>query len=950
MVRKVGISTLFLLLISLSGSTAGLNAAVAAGSDMITPPGSDVFSASGRTGLVVTGSDQEKNDQDSGGEKAKKSRKSRTYADVIRGRHMKPPVKTPPKKPKYKEWNEVVKDAKPFEGLFKSYQDREDVFFEIRGDQLDKPYLAVLSYSKGIGSHFVLGGLPIDNVMFDFHRVEDHVLVRRLNTRFRAPGDSALTRAIDLSYGTSILFSLKIESEDEDEGKFLVQMNPVFLSDFSDIAYTLQQRLRKPVRLEQSKGYFEKLKGFPRNIEVEAVLTYSPGDRLGLNLPSVPDPRYLEIGVHYSICELPEEPMKPRLADDRIGYFLTPFKDFTRDTEESFMVHYINRWRLEKKDPEAALSEPKQPIVFYIDHTIPERYRKYVAEGVEAWQEAFEEAGFKMAIIAKEAPDDPDFDPEDARYNTIRWIVSDSPSFSAIGPSRVDPRTGEIIDADVLLEANMMAGFHRAYRRYGNPEAIAAIDPFWKFNNPAAQEAEDAAEPALREEDLQWSCHLGDCISEGGAYLRLALFDRGMIETGMDVPEEYIGEALRYVVTHEVGHTLGLRHNFKSSTATPFDKLNDRRVVERNGLTGSVMDYASPNISDDPDYQGYYYSPTVGTYDRWAIKWGYMEVPGSSPKAEAETLLAIARDAYKTENTYGTDEDTYPAGALDPDCNIWDLGSEPLRYAQKHFRQATQILAGGRLEERLCENGQNFVALRSAVETLFIQKYIAFGLAVKYIGGQYTERPHQGDPGDRLPLKPLTADKQREALGFLIEHAFSTDSYALPPALLNKLADNKLGDWENPFYIYGRRFDFPLIIWAGAIQNAMMARLLHPMLLQRVLEAECKMDEPFRLSELFGTLTTAIWLDEPAPAGRLAIIERNLQRQYLRYLVQMVVQPILGMPDDAIALARLNLNRIRQKIEKTLERSGLSDENRAHLMESRARIDRALEAGLQAGF
>jgi len=495
----------------------------------------------------------------------------------------------------------------------------------------------------------------------------------------------------------------------------------------------------------------------------------------------------------------------------------------------------------------------------------------------------------------------------------------------------------------------MMAGFHRAYRRYGGPEAISNIDPFWKYNDPATR-AENADELALLEEDLQWSCHIGDCMSEGGAYLHLALLSQGLIETGMDVPVEYIGEALRYVVTHEVGHTLGLRHNFKSSTATPFDKLNDRRVVERNGLTGSIMDYASPNISDDPNYQGYYYSPTVGSYDRWAIKWGYTEMAGLSPEAEVGALQLIARDAYKIENTYGTDEDTYPAGALDPDCNIWDLGSEPLRYARKHLKQATNILTNGNLEERICEDGKNYVALRSAVETLQIQKYIAFGLAIKYVGGQYTERPHKGDPEDRLPLRPLSAAQQREGLAFLTENAFSADTYALPPELLNKLADNKLGDWENRFFTFGRRFDFPMISWAGAIQNVMLARLLHPMLLQRVLEAEYKVDDPFRLSELFNTLTATIWLDNPAPSGKLAAIERNLQRRYLVYLVQMVVQPFMGTPDEAIALARLSLHRTQAGIEKALEREGLNDETQAHLMESRARIGRALDASLQAGF
>ncbi|NIM20456.1 MAG: DUF5117 domain-containing protein [Candidatus Latescibacteria bacterium] len=935
MLRNIGIVASFALLVSLCGGLASAGVSADPGVTGVSAPGTDDFKGKGKA--------EEK------GEKVEKQRKSRSYADKIRGRTKKPPPKKPEEKPKYKKWDEVIKDAETLEGLFKVYKKREDLFFEIRKDQLDKPYLAVLSLSKGIGSYFVLGGMPIDDVMFNFRRAEDHIQIRRLNTLFRASGDPALEKAIDLSYGSSVLFSLPIESEDEKEEKLLVKMNDVFLSDISDVGDFLKNVLRKPARLDAKKAVFEKLKAFPKNVEIEAMLTYSLGDRRGLRLPTVPDPRFIEIGVHYSISELPEEPMKPRLADDRIGFFHTPFKDFTKDDEESFMVHYINRWRLEKKDPDALVSEPKQPIVFYVDHTIPEQYRKYVAEGIEAWQDAFEEAGFKNAIIAKDPPDDPDFDPEDARYNTIRWIVSDVPVFGAIGPSRTDPRTGEILDADILIEANMLANFRRGYKRYVGPEALAEWDPFLRFNDPERADEEMPALPFF-EHNHRWACSVGNCVSEGAAFMRLAMLSQGLIEAGMDVPMEYVGEALRWVTTHEVGHTLGLRHNFKSSIATPFDKLNDRRVVEKIGLTGSVMDYAAPNISEDPDYQGYYFSPTLGTYDFWAIKWGYMEVPGGSPEAEAKALEPLAKEAWKTEHAYGADEDAYPAGALDPRCNTFDLGSDPLKYAQKHFRLANGILKSDNLENRVCAEGDNYVPLRSAVETLLLQEYVALTLAVKYVGGQYTERPHKGDPGDNLPLKPLAPEEQRKALNFLVKNAFSTDAFALPPDVLNKLADNKLSDWQNRPFAYGRRFDFPLLGWTGAIQNAILWRLFQPMLLQRVIEAEYKVENPFQLSEMFGSLTKSIWLDNPTPSGRTAAMQRNLQRIYLRWLVRMVVKPFLGTPDDAIALARWNLRSIRTTINSAIQRKGLGDAANAHLFESLARIDRALDAKLQSSF
>ncbi len=881
-------------------------------------------------------------------DEVKKEKKSRSYADKIRGRNSRP-HHAPKKKPKYKKWSEVIKDAETHEGLFKVYSKREDVYFEIRKDQLDKPLLAVLSLSKGIGARFILGGLPIDDIMFDFHRSEDHVQLRRLNTLFRSSGSETIQKAIDLTFGNSILFSLKIESENESTGALLVKMSEVFLSDLPDLAFRMRSRLNKSIRMDRDRRAVTSVKVFPGNIEVEAMLTYVPGDRKGLSLPSVPDSRYIETGVHYSIMPLPEDPMQPRLADDRVGYFLTPFKDFTRDDKNSYMVHYINRWRLEKKDSLAELSEPKKPIVFYLDTTIPEKYRPFIAAGIEEWQKAFEDAGFKNAIIAKNPPDDPDFDPEDARYNTIRWIVSDAPSFGAIGPSRVDPRTGEILDADILIEGSMVAGFNRIYKQYAGPDAVLHMDPFLQFIEHPLKRASDL-DLELFYKNRKWLCSIGRGMAEGTAFMRLAMLAGGELQPGMGLPMEYIGEALKEITMHEVGHTLGLRHNFKSSVAINYDNLNDRKAIESSGMTGSVMDYSAPNVALDRGKQGYYFSPTLGPCDKWTIKWGYVDAQDDSIEDKDKVLRKIAQEASKPENAYGTDEDTYPAGALDPLCNIWDLGDDPLRYAEDRIALVEKLLKSDKLEKRTVENGDNFTALRSAVQTLFIQHYIAASMAIKYVGGQYTNRGHKGDPGAGLPLNPVAAKEQRRAMSFLVDHAFAPDTYALDPGILNKLSDPKLWDWENNMFSMGRRFDFPLTSWANVLQYSLLARLTQPYLLQRIVDAEYKVDRPYKLSEFYRSLTRAIWTDHTIPSGRTAAMRRNLQRNYLSILIRMVVKPYMGTPQDAVALARLNLRRIQTRIDSVYKTAGLSDEANAHLLDSRARIDRALNARLQSSY
>ncbi len=838
------------------------------------------------------------------------------------------------------DWKTATKDAIVMDGLFTLYKKKESVYAALPTGWMGKPFLLAMTYGSGIGVGGVFGGMPLGTKVLEWRRADDHVLLVETNQRVIAPDSTAFERSLELSYGNSVLASLSVTATRDSDKTVLVDVTPVLMSDFANVGDALKSGLAgRTARFDRERSSWGALKTFPDNLELDTQMTFATSDPASINLPTVPDARYITLGVHYSISRLPAVPMTPRLADDRVGYFLTAKKDFGRDRRDDYWVRYINRRRLVSSDPAARVADPVKPIVFFLDRTIPEAYRPAVKRGIENWNKAFAAAGFSHAIEAREAPDDSTFDPADARYSTIRWIVSSEPVFGAIAPSRVDPRTGEVLDADILIEGSVVQSYGNIWKRYVTAASLGeAVMP----------------QAAVADQPLEVQCAAAEAFADGGLLLRLDLLASGALTPGAPMPREFLDQALTQLVMHEVGHTLGLRHNFRSSTATPFVRLADTTWTRAHGVTGSVMDYVPVNVGPDSAHQGDFYTQTVGDYDVWAIRYGYTPSGTKDLDADYAAVRPIAEASLEPGHEYSTDEDTYPWTAPDPRSNLFDLGDDPLRYADTRLSLVQRMWQGDVLESRLVEPGAPLTALRRTMDALLAQSATVLGLAVKNVGGEYVTRVHRGQAGYVDPVRLVPAARQRAALDFLARRAFAANAFAVSPALLAKLAPEPYAHWGLGSAFGGGRVEYDWNDRVAAIQSDLVDALLAPPLLARLHESESRAPASMTLAEHFARMTAMLWGEVGgtlAQAPAFAALEkatprRETQLAYIDRLAGYMVAGSMAMPEDARSLARLQLQRIDARCARALSRgtATMGDYTQAHLLEARARIHRALTA------
>ncbi len=864
---------------------------------------------------------------------------------------------------------DVIKDAKAQPGLFTLWTKDEKVWIELKPEQFDQLYYLQSNMSRGVMNE--AGASPARAMLrgniITFRKIGNNVqlIARNFSTYARPATPIAIATADGTS--DSLLSAATLASAPHPEKKsVLVEANALLLGDIPMITYTLDSVYRAGYSLDRANSYFRETSARDDAATFDVTAHFSvpklpvapPASPTGAPpsasqprpIGGVPDARSFFVGLFYTLSKLPDEPMRPRAADGRIGHFNQPQFMFGEKDATDARRYVVNRWRLEKSDPSAALSPPKKPITYWLDKNIPLEYRETVKEGVLEWNKAFEKLGFKDAIRVEQQPDDAKWSTNDTGRASVRWYVDSSDGALAVGPSRVDPRTGEILDADITI-GNGWVTLPRWRGRYQSPRpmpsassASTAADAiadqgFLPLNRSSALPREILVsgggssdfEPAA---DL---CSYSQTAMEEASFA-LDLMTMRAQGTGTLDPaevERIVHAQLKGVVTHEVGHTLGLRHNFRASTIYTQAQLGDPAFTRANGLGGSVMDYDAYNIALDSEPQGEYVRSAIGPYDYWAIEYAYRELPAANEKEE---LARIAARSTEPLLAYATDEEVEGDGdGMDPTVNQRDIGSDPLEFARRRVQLSRELF--DRLQTRTLPVGESYDTLTRNFQSGLAQMRLALGIAAKYVGGVVYLRDQPGS--DRAPLTPVPADKQRAALKLIAENLFGVNGFNLKPEFASRLVENTLDRGYTP--PADRSLDATLL----ALQTQTLDRLMSSKVADRIENARNKLATPasaLTLDELYSTLTRAIW-GEASGSPEATPARRALQREHARRLAAAIGKPGVGAASgDARALHRMTAKNLLARAQQAKGNPRASTQTRAHLDEIADTLDAALKA------
>ena len=685
------------------------------------------------------------------------------------------------------------------------YETEEDTYYTIVDEEnLSKEFIYFYYIISGAQAGGASGGDMGDSSVLEFRKFKDDIALYKKNTIFSYDESNNISK----STLTNILESFvgRFEVKIEEDGKYLINIDKLFLGEML-VGLTPPKEYAEYYslilgRIDDKKTYISRVKNYPKNTSIEVTYGFFNPSPKG-SVDAVPDARYSSIVARHMFVEMPDSNYEPRVADQRIGYFSTKITDLS--TYDYFKgKDLINRWRLIKKDPSAELSEPINPIVFWVENSTPEEIKPFVVEAIELWNIAFEKAGFKNAVVAKIQPDDAEWDAGDVQYNVIRWASTPSPRYSGYGPSVANPRTGEMIAADIVQEFNSISYGYRLRKIWGYDED----------NDP------------LR----QWIISL---------------------------------------TLHEIGHTLGLRHNFKASWLYDASEIHDTSVTGKNHI-GSVMDYDPINIAPEGVEQGNFFPTVPGPYDIWAITFGYTQ---EMNEVDRENLLS---QSTKPEFIFGTDDDAMgsPGGNTDPRNKRYDMSSDPITYSVQRLKIIDDKI--NELPEIFDEPGSTYTELKATFDSLLRDKgRFAESIAIQ-IGGVYSNRLVVGQEAGMTPFEVVPYEEQKRAMKALNEHLFANDAFVFNPDILKILQSEKRAA------SYGNSDDDPKVHdRVLRMQLSSLSFILHPRVMKRLTNSS-KYGNEYLPNEVLQDIFDGIFVAREIPNT----FKMNLQSAYVDGLIE----------------------------------------------------------------
>ncbi|MDH4030047.1 MAG: zinc-dependent metalloprotease [Chromatiales bacterium] len=802
------------------------------------------------------------------------------------------------------------------DGMFTLFRDQDDgtVRMLIPADRLDKEYvynatirdapLASGQWRGNTGIWTKNGTVRIERDFGKIRFVEE-------NVSFHFDPDSPLSRASEANISPAVLAVVEIEAQ-TDDGAVLIDVGPVFQTEaFVQLKPSPNPNGNGGAKfdlgtLSGDKTRFAELRAYPQNLDLFVDYVYENPAPVDDGGEEVTDARFVTMRVQHSLIQVPDNEFRPRSYDPRVGYYLRRVTDLT-STSAAPWLDYINRWHLQKKEPGAVLSEPVEPIVFWIENTTPVEYRDTIAEATLVWNEAFEQAGFKNAVQVKIQPDDADWDAGDIRYNVLRWASSPTPAFSGFGPVFVNPRTSQIIGADIMLEHSAIKNYLRSSRIFDSGVAAAPT------HSPGS---------CLVHEGLQMNHQVG----------RVALRARG---APIAEEEELLRQSLIALVMHEVGHALGLNHNFIGTQMLSPEQLADPQLAETVGTTsGSVMDYAAINLAPDGQEQGLYYEVRPGPYDRWVIEYGYSQAQ-EDVQAEQARLDAILARSTERALWFANDGDDMrsPGAGIDPRVMIYDLSDDAITYAADRMTLIRGLYP--KLPEKFSEAGETWQEMVAAYMSLIGQYRWQAAVVSRYVGGVYVDRAVQGQSGATEPYRPVPVAEQRRALATLGRYVFAADAFAAPESLYRRLQTQR-----RDFDFGGKTEDPKIHAQALAVQKTVLDHLLHPVVMKRLTDSSLYGNE-YRVSDMITDLTDAVF--DADLAGNVNGFRQNLQSEYVGRLVKVIAEDNAGDYDQpSRAMALYTLQDLRRLLSA---KRGGDVATRAHTAALVHTIDKALETG-----